>query len=106
MDLDQVTTEVRQTWQLLPRPSGRTPDGDLTRRLSTAALTYPAAPMQFGFTLKPEHSIAQTIALARRAEALGFDHGWLFDSHVLWRDPYPLLTVMAENTTACGWARA
>ena len=55
--------------------------------------------MQFGFTLKPEHSIAQTIALARRAEALGFDHGWLFDSHVLWRDPYPLLTVMAENTT-------
>ena len=33
------------------------------------------------------------------AEAPGFDYGWLFDSHVLWRDPYPLLTVMAENTT-------
>ena len=55
--------------------------------------------MQFGFTLKPEHSIAQSVALARRAEELGFDYGWLFDSHVLWRDPYPLLTVMAENTT-------
>ncbi|HEY7589544.1 MAG TPA: TIGR03842 family LLM class F420-dependent oxidoreductase, partial [Candidatus Limnocylindrales bacterium] len=24
--------------------------------------------------------------------------GWLFDSHVLWRDPYPLLTLMAGAT--------
>ena len=55
--------------------------------------------MQFGFTLKPEHSVAQSVALARRAEELGFDYGWLFDSHVLWRDPYPLLTVMAESTS-------
>lgn len=54
--------------------------------------------MQFGFTLKPEHSIERTLALARQAEAAGFDYGWLFDSHVLWRDPYPLLTVMAEAT--------
>ena len=54
--------------------------------------------MQFGFTLKPEHSIAQSAALARRAEELGFDYGWLFDSHVLWRDPYPLLTMMAGAT--------
>jgi probable F420-dependent oxidoreductase len=55
--------------------------------------------MQFGFTLKPEHTIERTIALAKQAEAAGFDYGWLFDSHVLWRDPYPLLTVMAEATT-------
>ena len=55
--------------------------------------------MRFGFTLKPEHSPAQTAALARRAEALGFEYGWLFDSHVLWRDPYPLLTLMAQETT-------
>ena len=54
--------------------------------------------MQFGFTLKPDHSIERTIALARQAEAAGFEYGWLFDSHVLWRDPYPLLTVMAEAT--------
>ena len=51
--------------------------------------------MQFGFTLKPEHDIDRTLALTRRAEAAGFDYGWLFDSHVLWRDPYPLLTLMA-----------
>ena len=38
------------------------------------------------------------MALARQAEAAGFEHGWLFDSHVLWRDPYPLLTLMAGAT--------
>jgi probable F420-dependent oxidoreductase len=55
--------------------------------------------MEFGFTLKPEHSIERTLALTRQAEANGFTYGWLFDSHVLWRDPYPLLTLMAEATT-------
>jgi probable F420-dependent oxidoreductase len=54
--------------------------------------------MQFGFTLKPDHSIERTLALTRRAEAAGFSYGWLFDSHVLWRDPYPLLTLMAQAT--------
>jgi len=55
--------------------------------------------MQFGFTLKPDHTIERTLALTRQAEAAGFAHGWLFDSHVLWRDPYPLLTLMAQATT-------
>ena len=54
--------------------------------------------MKFGFTLKPDHTIERTLALARQAEAAGFEHGWLFDSHVLWRDPYPLLTLMAGAT--------
>jgi probable F420-dependent oxidoreductase len=54
--------------------------------------------MQFGFTLKPDHSIERTLALTRQAEAAGFSHGWLFDSHVLWREPYPLLTLMAGVT--------
>jgi probable F420-dependent oxidoreductase len=55
--------------------------------------------MQFGFTLKPDHTIERTLALARQAEAAGFEYGWLFDSHVLWREPYVLLTLMAEATT-------
>src|SRR5438477_13200084 len=55
--------------------------------------------MQFGFTLKPEHSIAATIELTQAGEAAGFDYAWLFDSHVLWREPYPLLTLMAEHTS-------
>jgi probable F420-dependent oxidoreductase len=55
--------------------------------------------MDFGFTLKPDHSIERTIALTRRAEAAGFTYGWLFDSHVLWKEVYPLLTLMALNTS-------
>src|SRR5436305_2486225 len=55
--------------------------------------------MQFGFTLKPDQSIERTLALTHQAEAAGFDYGWLFDSHVLWREPYVLLTLMAQATT-------
>ncbi len=54
--------------------------------------------MDFGFTIKPDHSVTRTLALTRRAEAAGFTYGWLFDSHVLWRDPYPILTLMAQAT--------
>jgi len=54
--------------------------------------------MDFGFTLKLEHDPARTLDLTRRAEANGFTHGWVFDSHVLWRDPYPLLTLMVGAT--------
>src|SRR5215216_5300715 len=54
--------------------------------------------MDFGFTLKPEHTLERTVALTRQAEAAGFSAGWVFDSHVLWRDPYPLLTLMAQAT--------
>ena len=54
--------------------------------------------MDFGFTLKPEHIFERTIALTRQAEAAGFSYGWLFDSHILWKDVYPLLTLMAINT--------
>ncbi len=55
--------------------------------------------MEFGFTIKPDHSVERTIALAKQAEAAGFGHGWLFDSHVIWRDPYPLLTLIARETS-------
>ncbi len=54
--------------------------------------------MDFGFTLKPEHDLQRTAGLARRGEANGFTYGWLFDSHVLWREPYVPLTIMAQAT--------
>jgi alkanesulfonate monooxygenase SsuD/methylene tetrahydromethanopterin reductase-like flavin-dependent oxidoreductase (luciferase family) len=55
--------------------------------------------MDFGFTLKLENQTERTLDLTRRAEAAGFAYGWVFDSHVLWRDPYPALTLMAGATT-------
>jgi probable F420-dependent oxidoreductase len=54
--------------------------------------------MDFGFTLKPDHRFERAVYLTRQAEANGFGYGWLFDSHVLWREPYPLLTLMGTNT--------
>ena len=54
--------------------------------------------MDFGFTLKTDEAIERTIALTRQAEAAGFDYGWLFDSHILWKEVYPLLTIMALNS--------
>ncbi len=55
--------------------------------------------MKFGFTLKPDHRFDRSVALAQRAEANGFAYGWMFDSHILWRDPYPVLTLMGTATT-------
>jgi probable F420-dependent oxidoreductase len=55
--------------------------------------------MDFGFTLKPLHSVERTIALTRQAELAGFSYGWLFDGHVLWKEAYALLVLMATNTT-------
>jgi probable F420-dependent oxidoreductase len=54
--------------------------------------------LKFGFTLKPDMTVERIVALTRQAEAAGFEYGWVFDSHVLWLEPYPLLTLMAANT--------
>jgi probable F420-dependent oxidoreductase len=54
--------------------------------------------MHFGITIKPDISIERIVDLTRQAEQAGFEYGWIFDSHVLWKEPYPLLTLMATNT--------
>jgi alkanesulfonate monooxygenase SsuD/methylene tetrahydromethanopterin reductase-like flavin-dependent oxidoreductase (luciferase family) len=54
--------------------------------------------MRLGFTSKPDISIKRIVALTRSAEAVGFEYGWMFDSHVLWKEPFPLLTLMASNS--------
>jgi len=54
--------------------------------------------MKFGITLKPDISVERIVALTRQAETSGFEYGWIFDSHVLWKDPYPLLALMANAT--------
>ena len=54
--------------------------------------------MKFGITLKPDLSVERIVALTRQAEEAGFEYGWIFDSHVLWEEPYPLLTLMANAT--------
>jgi probable F420-dependent oxidoreductase len=53
---------------------------------------------EFAITFKADMPPARIVNLTRQAEAAGFTYGWCFDSHVLWQDPYPLLTLMAANT--------
>ncbi len=54
--------------------------------------------LEFGITFKPDMTPERIVSLTRQAEAVGFGYGWIFDSHVLWQEPYPLLTLMAANT--------
>jgi probable F420-dependent oxidoreductase len=56
--------------------------------------------MDFGITIKPDLTIDRIVSLTQQAESAGFSHGWMFDSHVIWMEPFPLLTLMAANTKA------
>src|SRR5205814_8067358 len=47
----------------------------------------------------PDPPSSQIVKLTRLSEEHGFTYGWLFDSHLLWLEPYPLLALMAANTT-------
>ncbi len=55
--------------------------------------------MKFGITFKPDMTVERILRLTRQAEQAGFEYTWIFDSHVLWMDPYPLMTLMAANTS-------
>src|SRR6202034_388663 len=54
--------------------------------------------MEFGITIKPDLTVERIVSLTRQAESAGFRHGWVFDSHVIWMEPFPLMTLMAANT--------
>ncbi len=55
--------------------------------------------LDFAITLKPDMSPKRIVGLTRQAEKAGFEYAWLFDSHVLWLEPYPILTMMAMSTS-------
>jgi probable F420-dependent oxidoreductase len=59
--------------------------------------------MKFGICFKGDISPQRTLKLAQRAEALGFTSGWIFDSHILWRECYIMLTYLAMNTEVMHW---
>src|SRR5262245_48031345 len=54
--------------------------------------------MDFAITFKPDLNLDRLVNLTRPAENAGFRYAWIFDSHVLWMEPFPLLTLMAANT--------
>lgn len=40
----------------------------------------------------------KVVELAKRAEELGFDYGWTFDSHVLWQEPFVIYSQILAET--------
>ena len=55
--------------------------------------------LDFGITFKGDMSPERTVSLAKMAEDAGFKYVWAFDSHVLWKDPYPIFALLAANTS-------
>jgi probable F420-dependent oxidoreductase len=55
--------------------------------------------LDFGITFKGDMSPERTVALTKMAEDAGFKYVWTFDSHVLWKEPYPMLALLAANTS-------
>lgn len=56
--------------------------------------------MDFGVVLQTNPPAWRTVALAKRAEELGFSHVWTFDSHLLWMEPYVIYSqILAETHT-------
>ena len=54
--------------------------------------------MDFGVVLQTDPPTRRVVDLARRAEANGFTHVWVFDSPVLWQEPFVVLArILAET---------
>ena len=55
--------------------------------------------LSFGVTVLPDPPYTRLVELLQLAESEGFEYGWTYDSHVLWQESFPLLTLAAQATT-------
>ncbi|MFN2469033.1 MAG: TIGR03842 family LLM class F420-dependent oxidoreductase [Gaiellaceae bacterium] len=55
--------------------------------------------LSFGVTVLPDPPHTRFLELMQLAEQHGFEYGWTYDSHILWQDSFPLLTLAADRTT-------
>ena len=54
--------------------------------------------MEFGLVLQTDPPARRVVELAQRAEAGGFTHVWVYDSPVLWQEPFVILAhILAET---------
>jgi probable F420-dependent oxidoreductase len=56
-------------------------------------------PLSFGVTVLPDPPYSRLVELMQLAESHGFEYGWTYDSHVLWQESLPLLTLAAQATS-------
>ena len=54
--------------------------------------------MDFGVTFQTDPPQRRVVELTQRAEELGFDYAWTFDSHILWQEPYVIYAQMLAAT--------
>jgi probable F420-dependent oxidoreductase len=54
--------------------------------------------MDFAITLQTDPPARRVVELATRAEELGFDCVWTFDSHILWQEPYVIQSQILSST--------
>src|ERR1700683_737206 len=55
--------------------------------------------MEFGVVLQTNPPAARVVELATRAEQLGFDYAWTFDSHILWEEPFVIYSQILSATS-------
>ncbi|ARF59834.1 TIGR03842 family LLM class F420-dependent oxidoreductase [Streptomyces gilvosporeus] len=54
--------------------------------------------MDFGLVLQTDPPASEVVELMKRAEDVGFTHGWTFDSCVLWQEPFVIYSrILAET---------
>lgn len=56
--------------------------------------------LDFGVTFMADPPVSEVVDRAVLAEQNGFSHIWLWDSHVLWQEVYPIFTLMADRTSS------
>ena len=54
--------------------------------------------MDFGIVLQTNPPASRVVELAVRAENLGFDYVWTFDSHILWEEPFVIYSQILAAT--------
>jgi probable F420-dependent oxidoreductase len=54
--------------------------------------------LDFGVTFMTDPPVSETVGRTVLAEENGFSHAWMWDSHVLWQDVYPIFALMAAET--------
>ena len=55
--------------------------------------------LSFGVTFMADPPVSEVVGKTVLAQENGFSHAWLWDSHVLWQEVYPIFTLMAARTT-------
>jgi probable F420-dependent oxidoreductase len=55
--------------------------------------------LRFGVCFMADPPVSRVVEMTKQAEDRGFDYAWIWDSHVLWQEVYPIFALMATATS-------